>query len=208
MVKIRRACPDHVYDFEGNKYKVTPLDGFCWTDNIRSTIYSSDGITPIAWANPYYCPEYPNTAMNDSIFGLLYTWYSTVNVPEGDDTAMPTFDTDGFVQGICPDGFHVPTRAVEWASWNTFSANDLKSTNYWLKDPGTDLYDWDGRPAGWYSGEIGKFIDLYGVAFWWAVEDPTAQYGYYFSINYYCSEPREGEKLKTDGLSVRCVMDY
>jgi uncharacterized protein (TIGR02145 family) len=198
------ACPTSVADncLPGVIYTVTKLAGLCWTSNLQATQY--DGCTiDIPWAK-----QYPGADVD--IFGLLYTWYSAVNVPEGDNDTIPELDINGFLQGICPTGYHLPSRA-EWNLLLPIPTEDLRSTGYWINPPGpgNDKYGWDSRPAGWYSGATGgKFIDLYGNTGWWAVEDTTKQYAGSFFINYYCDLPQEGQTLKTDGLSVRCILDY
>jgi uncharacterized protein (TIGR02145 family) len=119
-------------------------------------------------------------------------------------------DEGDFTQGICPDGYHIPTQE-EWSRLQQYAASQLRSKNYWLDPPGggTDNFDFNALPAGWYNGQIDRYVDLYGFAGWWAVEDndsPTT--ANYFRITYYCDYIEEEVKNKTDRLSVRCVMDY
>jgi uncharacterized protein (TIGR02145 family) len=204
-VTVKRACPTEVYDIEGTKYNVSDVADMCWTENLRSTVYP-DGITPIVWAKPYYSTKYPDIATHETVFGLLYTWYSAVGNTEGDNTPP----SSGNVQGICPDNWHIAS-VVEWDLLNTSTpAEQLKSTNYWLypPGPGNNLSGFDARPAGWCSGAVDKFIELYGYAGWWAYNDDPSQYSNIFYIAYYCDIGQKDTKLKKDGLSVRCVLDY
>jgi uncharacterized protein (TIGR02145 family) len=208
-VTVNQVCPASVDDFEGYTYNVIPLAGLCWTTNLRSTIYSSDGSTPITFAKPYYSSLYHDTNYNTNIFGLLYTWYSAVHVPES-STVAPVPDANGFVQGICPNGFHVPSQA-EWARLEPYPSSQLRSTQYWLNPPGpgTDDYNFDARPAGWYNGAIDQYQDLYGFTGWWAAEDSgSGGSSSYFRITYYCNVIETFTMNKNDALSVRCVMDY
>jgi uncharacterized protein (TIGR02145 family) len=198
------ACPSYTFDSEGNYYKVTKLVGFCWTENLRTTIYSSDGVTPIEWAELY-------PGANFDIFGLLYTWYSAVGAPEGDDIFPIVPDPiTGFVQGICPNGYHLPSRA-EWALAHALPAKDIRSKEYWLipPGPGNDKYNFSALPAGEYSAEEGKFINLYGNTGWWAYDSSTTnKYAFSTFVDYYCNVPQEKQILKINGLSVRCILDY
>jgi uncharacterized protein (TIGR02145 family) len=204
------SCPSSVDDDEGNTYKVTELAGLCWTENLRSTRDCEGHI--ITWVESYNTPEYPASTKRDTMFGKLYTWYSAVGVDEGDDITPPATIVDDFVRGICPCGYHLPSKA-EWALLGpehyNYDTKKLKSKDpaYWLT-PGTDDYDWEARGAGWYSGEIGKFIDMLGRARWWASNSSPNQYTDSFTIEYWCADPKEGKNLKTDGLSVRCILDY
>jgi uncharacterized protein (TIGR02145 family) len=207
-VTIKRICPTEVSDFETNKYKVTEAVGYCWTENLRSTIYA-DGITPIAWAKQYYSVQYPDVAKHDTVFGRLYTWYSAVGNAENNNTP-PTTDLNGFVQGICPNNYHLPSVA-EWTLLKTKITTDkLKSTDYWIDPPGpgNNLSGFNARPAGWYKSAIDKFIDLYGCTAWWAFNDDPGQSAHIYSIFYYCEFVDDDTKMKSDGLSVRCILNY
>jgi len=194
-------CPATV-DYQGKTYTVTPLAGLCWTSNMANKNYANG--TPIAFAKGYECPICPDSDELTEIFGLLYTWNSAVGVPEGSAT-LPTPDMNGNIQGICPDGWHVPSQA-ELNKLNKYSVNDLKSKQYWHR-PGSDLYGFDARPAGKYSGETDRFINMYGFTGYWASDAGAGLYAHYFPITYYCSEIQNLETFKADGLSVRCIMD-
>ena len=204
-VTVERLCPSTVADTDPvpHTYNVTKAASLCWTSNLRATEYAGGG--DIAFAQPYYCEDYSDVAAHDSIFGLLYTWYSAVGVPEGSST-LPTPDPmTGFVQGICPDGWHIPSQA-ELDALNMYDAKDLMSTNYWLV-PGTNATSFDARPAGRYDSSIDRFVDLYGFTGFWAADANTGNSAPYFSLTYYCSLIEKMETLKSDGLSVRCVWD-
>jgi uncharacterized protein (TIGR02145 family) len=54
-----------------------------------------------------------NDPENVAQYGRLYTWFSTLN------DAEPTEETDGRVQGPCPDGWHVPAN-FEWMGLEDF----------------------------------------------------------------------------------------
>lgn len=89
-------------DIDGNTYKTILLGDECWMrENLRTTRYANGReIKPT--------PQYPdNNPLNVSEYGLLYNWYSVLNGSE------PTEETDGRVQGPCPDGWHVPAN-FEW----------------------------------------------------------------------------------------------
>ena len=112
------------------------------------------------------------------------------------------------MQGICPEGWHIPSQA-EWGLLERYHSKQLMSTNYWLDPPGggTDNFGFTALPAGWYNGALNRFEDLYGFAGWWASDAQAGTIANYFSIAYYCNFLQQGEMKKNDGLSVRCVMD-
>jgi uncharacterized protein (TIGR02145 family) len=190
-VTVIRACPATTTDIHGNIYDVVALPaGVCWTTNLRATRYANGD--PIEFARVYQ----PGIANHDSIFGLLYTWYSAMNV------ATPT---RGLVQGICPDGWHLPSQA-EWALLDAYDAEHLKSADHWLT-PGTNATGFNSRPAGRYDSATDRFVDLYGFTGYWASDNTPNQNAHAFILNYYCDTPISSEILKSDGLSVRCILD-
>jgi uncharacterized protein (TIGR02145 family) len=188
---LKDPCPATTEDFEGHIYKVTSLAGLCWTENLRSTIYTCSEEDPILFAKVYTCAGCPEQL--DTIYGLLYDWYSAVATEPANC--------------ICPAGFHLPSKE-EWSRLEKYPASYLRSTDYWLDPPGhgTDNYGWDARPAGWYNGALDRFENLYGFAGWWASDDvPGTSTAKYFSISYYCDVIQGEVKNKGNGLSVRCV---
>ena len=197
QINLRIPCPVTIMDSDSIiEYKVTYLAGLCWTENLRATKYpATDELIP--FANPYTCSSCP--AGLDTIFGLLYTWYAAVGV-EMRATS---------IQGICPNGWRIPTQA-EWRKLENFNASQLRSKRYWI-DPqgvGTDEFGFDARPAGWYNSSLDRFQDLYGFAGWWASDAPDGTYANSFTIAYHCNIIMEEVKKKTDALSVRCVMEW
>jgi uncharacterized protein (TIGR02145 family) len=198
-VKVIMACPDTVRDIEHHKYDVTSHVGLCWTTNIMTTTYA-DG-TPITFARPYSCQGCPNPSETADIFGLLYTWYSALGVTEGDNSALPAT-----TQGICPDGWRLPTLHEYWLL-NGYPLKELKSITYWIV-PGNNATGFNSLPAGMYSGEVGKFVDMYGFTGYWSSDSEANIYAFYYSFSYYCNVPESIKSSKTDAFSVRCVLDF
>ena len=95
-------------DIDGNVYQTVVMGDECWLrENLRVTRYA-DGkaISPL--------PAVPNADSSlVAAYGRLYTWYSVLNGAE------PTEETDGRVQGPCPDGWHVPSN-FEWMGVEDF----------------------------------------------------------------------------------------
>jgi uncharacterized protein (TIGR02145 family) len=197
------GCPlDIVY--EGGPYNVTSLAGLCWTNNLATRHYANG--TPISFAKAYYCASCPDSTELATTFGLLYTWNSTVGVPENSMT-LPTPNDDGFVQGICPEGWHVPAQS-ELELLDQYHVNDLKSTSFWFVGGGTNNTGFNALPAGKYTNERDRFEDMYGFTGWWAYDAEPNKTAWYYSINYYCEDVNKNTTFKSDGLSVRCVKDY
>jgi uncharacterized protein (TIGR02145 family) len=101
----------------------------------------------------------------------------------------------------------VPSQK-ELETLHDFDVQDLKSTDYWIVPGGTNATGFNALPAGKYNGATNRFEDMYGVTGYWANNATPNQNPYYYSISYYCNMINKLQAFRTDGLSVRCVMDY
>lgn len=209
-------CTGTVSDGSGNSYEVVRVGCECWTKtNLKAEKYDSEaGGGDIASAEGYYSSEYPNTDENIDKFGRLYTWYSAVNVAEGDDSAEPTLTEDGtshikYVQGICPDGWAIPT---EYSYQNAFiyagSAEALKTEDATLWLPGkngTNTSGFTAVGAGYYDSNIDRYVNLLGETNWWNDESVSVSNAACSSITHSCPYVLSKDMNKHFGLSVRCV---
>jgi len=204
------ACGEGVTvnDADGNTYQTVRVGCECWTkSNLKSTKYS-DG-SEVAFDSLYTATDIP--AVDEELFGKLYTWYSAMNVAEGDNSATPTVltaDGSGFpyVQGVCPEGWALPTAsAYQQISTN---ANALKSTaaEAWL--PGssaTDATGFSATGAGYYDSFAGRFVNLKGETYYWSAETTSVVNGTCCVLTHTCPQGIITDKVKGQGFSVRCV---
>lgn len=198
-------------DNDNNTYQTVRIGCECWTkSNLRTTTYS-DG-SDVAFARAYSSQAYPDTTANKANFGLLYSWYSAVNVAEGNDTAEPEVKIASgsgypYVQGVCPEGWAIPSMAQYYNAVSTVANIDgMKSTdiNKWLPEhAGTDESGFSAVGAGFYNAGLG-FESLLGKTWFWSYDQNihTAQSA---SIGYYCNEMLNEEQPKGMGFSVRCI---
>lgn len=113
------SCPDAplLVDVDGNVYNTVQIGQQCWMrENLRTTRYA-DGtsipqgetysLTTGLWYYPMNEPE------NKSNYGLLYNWAAVMHGAAGSD-ANPSG-----VQGVCPNGWHVPSDA-EWTQFHNY----------------------------------------------------------------------------------------
>ena len=99
----------HLRDYDGNVYNSVVIGKQCWMrDNLRTSHYA-DG-TPIAKGNttstetPYYYTD--SAAINGTVLqrsGFMYNWAAVMR------GAAATNANPSGVQGVCPDGWHVPS---------------------------------------------------------------------------------------------------
>jgi uncharacterized protein (TIGR02145 family) len=104
-----QTCPgtDVVTDYEGNTYHTVQIGQQCWMkENLRTRHYS-DG-TPVSW---WAVPVDDGDLL--PLHGCFYNW-SAVMYNDSSSSANPSG-----VQGICPDGWHIPSHA-EWVQLITY----------------------------------------------------------------------------------------
>jgi uncharacterized protein (TIGR02145 family) len=131
VVKAHQNCPDTVrgVDFPGNPTAFYKVGDFglagCWTtENLRDSINTGATLNQGKLGTDanlkYYA--YPNKEQaNVATLGLLYTWAAAtkrtgISAAEG-NTNQPN------VQGICPNGWHIPSDR-EWSDLEKVIAND------------------------------------------------------------------------------------
>ena len=112
-----------VKDFDDNIYNTVQIGNQCWMkENLRTTHYADGTAIPIgtyAFSSGAY-RYYPN---NDAslvpTYGYLYNWTATMN-----GSASSSTNPSG-VQGICPAGWHVPSKA-EWNQLTDFVSSQVQ----------------------------------------------------------------------------------
>lgn len=214
-----------VEDYEGNRYLTVRLGNQCWMrENLRTTHYA-DGtaLTTSSGTSttiPYF---YQNGSVSLAEYGLYYNWQAIMNGTESSN-ANPSG-----VQGICPNGWHVPSIA-EWEElWdfvasipnyrcgtNTASiARALSSRSGWNGSwqdctPGTNqsannATRFTAVPAG-YS--YGYFSSRGYYAFFASATTTSDNYwNRIIRINYDGYTPSWDSFDKGNAVSVRCVKD-
>lgn len=195
-----------VTDYDGTTYNAVIVSNVCWTkENLRSE-HDANG-NDIPGKMVYYSADFPNTNDNLDTYGRLYTWYSTVGLPENSaDTDVPTPGANGFVQGICPEGWHVPTLN-DMQKLMANPAPTLRSTNLWLI-PGTNTTDFTALPAGEFNPNAKRFENLLGQTGYWTcvpISPTSSATAYYGRLDCWCGEYRIDDVTGNYGLSVRCV---
>jgi len=220
--KITRN-PMTVKDACGNTYGWVLIGDQYWTaKNMACATYSKnsdaykEGRRTISTTSTSetYTPYYAKSTFTNG--GYLYNWAAAVGVADG---KKQTSDFSGNRQGICPDGWHVPTKAeyqtlvdyieVIQGKGTETAGKHLKSTSGWTTTNGLDTYGFTALPAGWTSG-----IEIFGntttAEFWTAT--PGGGTGDYYSCFAYKAEPSSWygsmtwcTMVKWYGYSVRCV---
>lgn len=162
---------------------------------------------------------YNNLESNCSVYGGLYGWSQLGIVNEGD-------------QGICPTGFHIPTKsecreldvflggiimADGQTSLGTTSAKKLKEVgfNHWMKDmigAGTDQYDFAALGTGYKYGTYYAGLQSNGY-FWTSTSMSDGKGAWMRSLGFFRTNLGEYGAWKEDQpngykaskLPVRCI---
>lgn len=169
-----------------------------------------------------------NSQDSCSKFGRLYTWAVAMGLSETYNTARAAKVTgaDSIIrypaQGICPNGWHVPS-ATEWetldsyvSAYNTIApfaegiGTSLKSASdliYWMPMDGvplgTDRYGFSAIPNGRVSAGVSTEYTVWSL--WWGATEASEKTA--DGRNVYCgNETLNAVKAsKTDTRAIRCV---
>ena len=194
-------CGDRMYDVDHNGYNTKAYNGLCWmTENLRSTHYADGSAIPVAMI--YNGINANNdTVANLSTYGRLYDWNSTVR---GGDAVMTLADEPTAIQGVCPQGWRLPTKQEYEDLVNIYSQYALRSANYWIMNAGSNATGFDLRPAGLYNGFNARCENMGGEAYFYT---STVEGGQPVHLKAMCGcwELIFNNATPANAFSVRCV---
>lgn len=207
------SCGDDLIDIrDGQSYATVEINGQCWfAENlnygtmISTYSYQNNNGTP-----EKYCLN--NSASFCDNLGGLYQWNEMMN-----------YNSTPGGQGLCPNGWHVPTDA-EWYAMENFidpginnpnatgwrgstAGQKLKSSQSggsynWANTMGTDEYGFTARPSG-YRNTSGTSSGTTQLGTFW-----TSNYAIDRELYYsYGSVLRATGANTTMGFGVRCLKD-
>ncbi len=208
-VKIIPACtcPDFVTDSRDNEtYAVVKIGDDCWmAENLR---YDVPGV--------FGASDTVNSANPSTIYGRHYDWATVMN------GATTSSSNPSGVQGICPNGWHLPSDS-EWnelelaldmpdidtsavAAYRGVHGESMKSLSGWNNNGnGTNTSEFNAFPAGAYGS--GSFNNLGVNAYFWSSKEYSGSFAWYRSLNGGFAAVSRGNINKTYGFSCRCVED-
>ena len=153
------------------------------------------------------------TEGNCETYGRLYTWATAVGRDESTCGKGYECDLDtGDVQGVCPDGWHLPSRTefvalITAVGGQSKAGKKLKGTTLWIAEDGIaneDAYGFSALPAGekYYYGD---FSDAGDIANFWSATQYNED-GAYFIIMYNNADNAVLQYFyKYFAYSVRCL---
>lgn len=143
-------------------------------------------------------------------YGVFYNWYAALR------TDMAAYIPNVKIQGICPDGWHLPSLDevegledfLSSQGHAEYEGNALKSRRGWKdSEIGVDYYGFNALPAGYrsFTGEYDQEGEA--AAFWLSSMDEPD----FSAMNYHFYNDKTlmtfGRTGKTMGLNVRCIRD-
>lgn len=192
------------YNIEGISQTVTDIDGNVYnTVTIGNQVWMAENlrVTHAPDERDIFYFEYNDDSSDALTFGRLYEW----------TYAMHTSTEEG-AQGICPDGWHIPSDA-EWNELATtlgganIAGGKMKTTgNEYFLSPNTGATNTSGfnaRAAGEWDGAKYWLRGKYSI-YWSSTStgDNTALYRY---LSYQDRKLTSYDYYKNLAYSVRCV---
>jgi uncharacterized protein (TIGR02145 family)/prepilin-type N-terminal cleavage/methylation domain-containing protein len=227
------TCGDNL-EYQGYSYATVEIGDQCWfAENLK---YLPDGesfssATIGSTSTPhYYVYNYNDGGGIDDLtegdldmydtYGILYNW-----------SAAMDGETQEGSQGICPDGWHVPSdeeiKTLEGTVDSTYEVGHIEwdDTGHRGDDAGSKLAgngvlwddslldehvyfgdsDFDGLPAGRRTSS-GSFINRGTYAYFWSSLDDGTD-AFFRGLHYSSSLPVRISVDQADSCSVRCLKD-
>ena len=160
---------------------------------------------------------YKNSQDSCAKYGRLYTWAAAMDSVRNGCGYEKYCSLNYPVQGVCPSGWHLPTKAEFETLLATVSGSDstieiagaaLKATNGWRYNErnGADAYGFAALPAG-YRDEYNEFRYVIDYTFFWtSTETYEGSYNaYYAYLDYGYNNMYFQDGYKNRAQSVRCV---
>lgn len=207
-----------VNDIDGNTYNTVLVGDQCWMKENLKVSKNPAGSTITR-----YC--YSDNSANCDLYGGLYNWTTIMN------GALSSSANPSGVQGICPDGWHIPSDAeyTQLTNYITGGAssggNRLKSCRQ-VDSPlpgecnttvhprwdahnfhyGTDDYGFSLLPAGHRYG-AGIYDKSGQTTYIWSTTEYDASNSWYRDIYYSTANVYRTTGSKSYWFSVRCIRD-
>ena len=202
-------------DSRDNKvYKTVKIGNQVW---MAENLNYADSVKTPSLMGKNWC--YANKAENCAVTGRLYTWAAAIDsvklATDADNPQDCGFDKTctlpAKVQGICPDGWHLPTQ-VEWNTLFAEVGGKLRAgkilkaqTGWYDSGNGTDSVGFSALPAGGRDNG-GQFGADGNSAYFWCTNSAGSFYASYMSLDYNVYAGLE-YGLKDTAFSVRCLKD-
>jgi len=203
VIYSQDPCSDvpEVY-YASRRYNTVQIGAQCWLQenlDVGTMIQGNQNQTNNNIIEKYCYNNDPNNCIN---YGGLYQW----------DEAM-AFSTTPGTKGICPDGWHIPTKAEyeTLAAAVSNNGNALKAIgqgSVQYGGVGTNTSGFSTLLTGFRDGYyFNFFVYLGGYTNFWSSSEYNTNNANYMDLGYYDSRIIFSNVSKGQGFSVRCLKD-
>ncbi len=212
-----------VTDYDLNVYNTVQIGNQCWMrENLRSTHYA-DGTAIAAGTTSSTTTAYYYPLQGDFTYGYLYNWKAVMR-----NSSNSQSNPSG-VQGVCPNGWHVPSDA-EWGELQNYVSSQshylcngdnnnvakaLAAKTGWVSSTGTcavgnvqvnnNATGFSALPAGHNYG--GSYTNYGTAATFWSSTEAGSANTFDRSVDYSNAVFTRSNHPKGYGFSVRCLRD-
>jgi uncharacterized protein (TIGR02145 family) len=185
--------------YQGQVYNTVQIGSQCWFKenlNIGTMINGNQEQTNNGIIEKY-C--YSNNVSNCTAYGGLYQW----------DEAMQYVTTPG-VQGICPNGWHIPVTSEtdnlrNYLGGVSVAGYKMKSTSGWYNGGnGSNESGFTSLPSG-YRTETGTFSNMTQATDFWSSNQTTSTWATGLNIHYANGYFNNNDQTKKIGHTIRCI---
>jgi uncharacterized protein (TIGR02145 family) len=203
---------------DGSVYQTVTIGKQVWmAENLRYLPQVNDSRTGSQSVPYFYVYGYNGTSVESaerskyySVYGVLYNWPAAM-------AGSPGINSNPVgVQGVCPDGWHLPSDA-EWTELMNYLGDEgyagrectvLKAREGWVNDGnGTDNYGFSALPGGGRYSLINNYDGLGQSGRFWSSTEASDTTAWYRSFGYPNSAVYRMDTDKELGFSIRCIRD-
>jgi len=206
-------------DIDGNVYLTMRYGDKVWmTNNLRVTRFSdgtpiearTGGLGVFSDGPVYYHSHSHSTDLKNPNYGLLYNWAAAVRAADGD--TWITFPPNTYIQGICPNGWHIPDLSELYSITSRYRGSEMKTENWGAETTyaSNNYSQFSAEPAGFlnYDGGWDEEYRMVGYgAFFWTIFQTDERIVFSYNLYSDYDELYMKEMFKIAGYSIRCVKD-
>jgi uncharacterized protein (TIGR02145 family) len=199
IIHSQNHCPGiPAVTYAGRIYNTVKIGDRCWLkENINAGIITGSNLSQGNNGTlEKYC--YNNDTNNCNLYGGLYQWNEAMK-----------YQTTAGAQGICPDGWHIPTAAELKSLADTVQndGNSLKAAGQGAGGgAGTNISGFTALLAG-YRGVDGYTVYSGAHTRFWSSDEAAAGSANFLHLYFNLPNIGTGSGDKESGYSVRCVFN-
>lgn len=202
-------------DVDGNTYNTIWIGTQLWMAENLAYLPSVSPSSSESYTEPYYYVfDYQGSSVSEAkatsnyaTYGVLYNW------PAAMAGALSSSANPSGVQGVCPDGWHLPSNE-EWTQLAIYHDDETGSklkeigTTHWTSpnEGATNESGFTALPGGLVN-DFGAFSLIGFRGYWWSSTEGDTSSANERSLRYDFNGIMGDCDEKQNGFSVRCIKD-